>query len=108
MTVELDTTVLDRLSRRFGGSGDNAAAAIAFLIEGKAKMLAPVDTGTLKNSIHVENTGLGKRIVTDSVEYGVYVELGTSRMAAQPYLVPATEATGVEINQIIAEEMFGE
>ena len=108
MTVKLDTKVLDTLIKNFGGSADNAADAIAFLIEGKAKMLAAVDTGALKNSIHVENTGLAKRIVTDSVEYGIYVEMGTSRMAAQPFMVPATEATGAQLNDIIAKEMFKE
>jgi len=32
------------------------------------------------------------RIVADGVEYGLFQELGTSRMAAQPFMVPAVEA----------------
>ena len=32
-----------------------------------------------------------KRIVSDGVEYGVYVELGTSKMPARPCAVPAAE-----------------
>lgn len=31
------------------------------------------------------------RIVADGVEYGLYQETGTSRMAAQPFMVPAVE-----------------
>ena len=32
------------------------------------------------------------RVVADGVEYGLYQELGTSRMGAQPFMVPAVEA----------------
>ena len=31
------------------------------------------------------------RIVADGVEYGLYQELGTVKMAAQPFMVPAVE-----------------
>lgn len=32
------------------------------------------------------------RIVADGVEYGLYQEMGTSRMAAHPFMRPAVEA----------------
>lgn len=32
------------------------------------------------------------RIVADGVEYGLYQEMGTVKMAAQPFMVPAVEA----------------
>ncbi len=47
-----------------------------------------VDTGTLKNSVHVEPLGpLSQRIVT-GVDYDVHLEFGTSKMAARPYMGP--------------------
>ncbi len=60
------------------------------LIEGQAKELCPVDTGFLKGSIthDVNAEGDAVRIGTN-VEYGIYQELGTVKMAAQPYLRPA-------------------
>jgi hypothetical protein len=56
-----------------------------------AKIFAPVDTGALRSgleSIMVEE--LLARIATD-VNYDIYQELGTYKMAAQPFLSPAAE-----------------
>jgi hypothetical protein len=33
-----------------------------------------------------------ERIIADGVEYGVFQELGTSRLAPQPFMSPAVEA----------------
>lgn len=79
--------------------GARAAAATrktGASIERDAKILAPVDTGNLRASIGTEVSGDGRRgVMTVSVgptaAYGAYVEHGTSRMAAQPYLAPATQ-----------------
>lgn len=59
-------------------------------IEGLAKVLCPVDTGFLKSSIGHEVNGLSAEI-GPTAEYGIYVELGTARAAAQPFLGPATD-----------------
>ena len=61
-----------------------------------AKALAPVDTGNLRASIGMEVTGDGRTgrmtvAVGPTAAYGAYVETGTSRAAAQPFLWPATE-----------------
>lgn len=57
-------------------------------IAGDARRLAPVDTGTLRDSIRHEVSG-GVLWVLVGVDYGGDVECGTSRMAAQPFLRPA-------------------
>lgn len=54
----------------------------------KTVPVAKVDGGTLKNSGHVE-TGTLRAAITYGAHYAAYVELGTRRMAAQPYLAPA-------------------
>lgn len=65
----------------------------AFDIEGQAKNRAPVDTGALKNSISTEFEDGGLTgIIAPHVEYATYVEFGTRRMSAQPYMTPAAEA----------------
>lgn len=61
-------------------------------IEARAKAAVPVDTGTLKNSIQAEQVEAFSWQVGTPVEYAPYVEYGTSRAAAQPYLGPAAEA----------------
>ncbi len=62
-----------------------------------AKQIVPVDTGALKKSIHrtVLEDGHGTYIeIGSSLEYAIYVELGTRRMHARPYLRPALKAAG--------------
>lgn len=51
-----------------------------------------VDTGALKNSIAVEMDTPVRAIVSVGAEYGLYLELGTRRMAARPFLRPAVDA----------------
>lgn len=55
-----------------------------------AKAKAPIDTGTLFRSIGL-NVGDGglTAMVQPHTEYAAYVEFGTRKMAAQPYIKPA-------------------
>jgi len=64
----------------------------AFDIDRDAKKGAPVITTRLRSSIHPEfqRNGLGALVGTD-VEYAAFVEFGTSKQEAQPYLRPAFE-----------------
>lgn len=69
-----------------------ALAETAHKIETQAKILVPVDTSRLKNSIASDLTmlftKLSARVGTD-VEYAAYVEFGTEKMAARSFLFPA-------------------
>jgi HK97 gp10 family phage protein len=70
----------------------------AFLCQRRAVQKAPVDTGDLQLSITVGGISGGTlqpgalaAQVGPEAEYGGFVEFGTSRMGAQPYLIPAAE-----------------
>jgi HK97 gp10 family phage protein len=94
--------VFNKLPQLKGQSKQKASQAVrkaAFDIEAGAKQRAPVNTGALKNSI--EATGEdGKALaagglmaeIGPGVDYGIFVELGTHKQAAKPYLTPAAEA----------------
>ncbi len=69
---------------------ETALVAIGLAAESHAKELCPVDTGRLRNSITHTNDDDSAYIGTN-VEYAAYVELGTFRMKARPYLKPAAE-----------------
>lgn len=67
-----------------------ALTAIGMVAETHAKEYCPVDTGRLRNSIsHDTDMSVNAAIIGTNVEYAAYVELGTSKMRAQPYLRPA-------------------
>lgn len=63
----------------------------AFDVEAHAKSVVPVDTGKLKNSITTEMTSQTSAIVAPHTEYAIYVEFGTRKQRAQPYMRPAAE-----------------
>jgi hypothetical protein len=48
--IEVDTTRLDRILRNLPGNVADNVRAIAFNVEGKSKVNAPVDTGALRAS----------------------------------------------------------
>ena len=81
-----------------------ALEAIGLTAEGYAKELCPVDTGRLRNSISHAVEGDAVYIGTN-VEYAPYVELGTSKMRARPFLGPAAENHGQEYKELFEAAM---
>lgn len=82
---------IPQVSAQVRRRAEQVVAKAALDIEAQAKMRAPVDTGLLKNSIHVEPRSPLERNVSSPVHYSVYQEFGTRHMAAQPYMTPAAE-----------------
>lgn len=69
--------------------GDQYVASVVLpKVEAHAKRIVPFDSGDLHDSIHTEVSDEGMFVVADE-EYAAHVELGTSKMAAQPFLRPA-------------------
>lgn len=89
-----------------------------FMVETDAKKLCPVDTGRLRASIttRVDEDALAASVsaLTDLFErpaigvagtdvyYALYVELGTYKMAARPYLRPALEKNRSRIKTLLS------
>jgi len=89
--VEIDYGAFARLR----AEAIDTVAYVPDRVAARASMLAPVDTGTLAASIHSERVSdVHWEIVANprgrqGQGYAGFVELGTSKMAAQPYLRPA-------------------
>jgi hypothetical protein len=47
-----------------------------------------VDTGALRASMNVQKQKAGEYWIQDGVEYGLYLEEGTERMGARPFIAP--------------------
>lgn len=111
--IEFDASQVNRfaatLERAAGPAGALASAAIrktAFAVERDAKAFCPVDTGNLRNSISTTTTGDGRfKTMTAEIgptaDYGIYVELGTSRMAPEAYLGPAFDRHAHELQDAL-------
>lgn len=83
-----------------------ALEEIGITAEGYAKMKCPVNTGNLRNSItHVVDDKAA--YIGTNVEYAPYVEMGTSRTVAQPFLKPAAVDHSSEYERILKSELSG-
>lgn len=104
MTVNEDNT--EEASRGIVRAIDRALEEIGLAAEGYAKRKCPVDTGNLRNSIThaVDSAGDAVYVGTD-VEYAPYVEMGTSRTAAQPFLRPAATEHGSTYRSILKRNL---
>ena len=85
-----------------------ALEEIGLLAEGYAEMKCPVDTGNLRGSItHEVDTADDAVYIGTNVEYAPYVELGTSRQRAQPFLRPAASEHGERYRQVLKKTLGG-
>ena len=125
-SFRLDTRELDRIIREMDGNKNKVARMLAFELEAEAKKRAPRRTSAMSNSIYTVTkesdgyssaSGAAKQMnpqaetephptptgnvlanVGPCVNYAEHVETGTSRMAARPFLIPATETVSRKVN----------
>ena len=102
--IAVDLKSLDKLVRNLQRDLPEVAEDVVTMatmqIERTAKEKCPVDTGRLRDSIHSDiekdSDGTTGSVGTD-VEYGPHVELGTSKMQAQPFMKPAMDENKEDI-----------
>lgn len=109
MTFRIESSSLKRLALDLHAAPARTRARIsvvvrrtAFAVERDAKLLVPVDTGNLKNSI-TTNVGEFDAEIGPTANYGHYVEEGTSRMAPQPYMGPSAERNAPKFEAAMAQ-----
>lgn len=84
-----------------------ALEVIGGMAESYAKAACPVDTGRLRNSITHQQESENVEVIGSNVSYSVYVELGTSKMSARPFLRPAAEGHAAEYAAILKSFLGG-
>lgn len=104
VTVNKDNT--EEVSQGIVRAIDRALEEIGLAAEGYAKRACPVDTGNLRNSItHAVEGSEDAVYVGTNVEYAPYVEMGTRRTAAQPFLRPAATEHGSTYREILKRNL---
>lgn len=109
--IDSVTSMIDNFAEGLGKRLEHGLARGGAEVAGEARDRCPKSTektrpggihGELKRSITSHTEGMHCEIGTNK-EYAMYVEYGTCKMAARPYLVPALEAKADEVVQIIKE-----
>lgn len=120
VTVNEDNT--EQWGRDFNSALLKGLEAVGLMAEGYAKeeLSKPkphksgpprpnVDTGRLRDSVtHAIDNGEKAAYVGTNVEYGPYIELGTSTSGPFPFLVPAAQNHGDQYRQLIEDALKGE
>ena len=105
ISVSIDTSKLDEIIAKLPGNRDKIVKSTAMHVLGEARKRAPVKTGNLRNHSEVTD-GEGYANVEFQAEYAPYVELGTYKMNARPFLTPAIEAEAKLLEKRIKEELI--
>ena len=108
ISVSVDTTKLNEIIAKLPGNRDKIVKAVAFEVLREAQQKAPVDTGALRANADVNTKYAGDGIMSVEFyqEYAPYVELGTYKMAARPFLKPAVEAGEKKLVSLIKEGLI--
>ena len=103
--ISLDTSLLDAMSAEIEDKASLIIEDAGLEIVSEVYRLAPEDTGELKDSYLRESGMTGKLTFTirDGVSYGIFQELGTSKMAARPHVIPAVEDGEQELIKAFTE-----
>lgn len=119
--IEFDDGPLKALLKASPELAHELALSLGFEVEARAKVLAAVDTGFMRNAVYVNAQGHEGHGVAESAaqamdekasmfpspavppkgtvevvagaEYSIYVETGTATAGAQPFLAPALAET---------------
>lgn len=93
---------------RLGEAGRDMPEKVGRIVEKTARDMqadaiqrAPIDTGNLRGTTTLERVADATYRLTFHAAYAIYQELGTRRMRARPYMVPAWQAAGYRLMQAI-------
>lgn len=88
--VKVDTRKLDGVIQKLPGAANKATEMVADEIVVRARPLARVDTGEMRDSIQKFGSG-AHWAATATAAHSIYNEFGTRFMSAQPFMRPAAE-----------------
>lgn len=112
VSVYLDSGKLASVLSKFTYLGENviptemkALMTGSQVVVNSAKNRCPKRTRTLSKSIHLEPESDQSVVIGTDVHYAKYVEQGTSKMAARPYLRPALESNKKRVQNNVIRAM---
>lgn len=97
--VTLDTHLLDKITAEVSKKISMIIQDVGNETVSEIYRLSPEDTGEMKDSYLRESRMIDEHTfrIQDGVGYAIFVELGTSKMAAQPHVIPALEEAESEL-----------
>lgn len=107
MRIILTENRADELRAELSRAKKAALSAVGLQASKNVRQITPKDTGRLRSSISHRLQGDSAVAIGTNVEYATYVEMGTSKMKAQPYLRPGIENNAEQYRDIIKQYLSG-
>ncbi len=89
--LEMVQRLMDEIPEKLKKSSEVITEEYALMMITEAKRIVPVDTGHLRDNIFARKESQMLYLLLATPHYAAYVELGTCKMAAQPYMRPAVQ-----------------
>lgn len=87
--IRVDYNNVPKVTATLRSNTASKTLAVVKKIQSTAKVLAPVETGALRDSIVIEKVSEYKYTVYPLVEYALFQELGTIHNPPHPFMQPA-------------------
>jgi Bacteriophage HK97-gp10, putative tail-component len=99
---------MPEIMRRLDDTIDDGVERGALIAKGNIQDITPVASGRHKNSIVARKTGkMRAQVESDpDLEYPLYLEFGTSRMAARPHFTPGGDGSKSQIQELLERAMM--
>ena len=104
-SLKVKLNKLDPLTR---GAMSRGVQLAGLKVEADAKLVTPVDTGALRDSINTSGSSTANSAtatIGTNLEYAPFVELGTSKASAQPFLQPSLQKNKKTARKIVMDEV---
>ncbi len=88
--MPIDKWFIPQYMKEQEAKAEKALDIMAAVVESEAKIRVTVDTGNLRGSITTDKERL-VRGIGSNVEYAPFIEHGTEKQEAQPFLKPALD-----------------
>ncbi len=109
----VDIKFNDSYFKKLGLKGDSLDEAVDTAVdhgisdaENICRREAPIDTGNLRRSIHKRKPGKGQgELTARGASYWVYLQYGTSKMSANPFVTRTARKVKPKLQQYVLEEL---
>jgi len=110
MKLKIDFKGVKKVKTKFDNANKNINSNIDKYVESGAKkatkrlkLLCPVKTGKLSRSITLKQLNKGKYGISIGVKYWMFVEFGTKKMAAKPFIRIGIDSSKNNVKKTIEE-----
>ena len=110
--IEVEVKFTDSFNKKLGLSGKSFEEILDQAIdhtiqdaENTCRREAPIDTGNLRRSIHKNKPQTCVGELRSRANYWVYLQWGTSKMKANPFVTRTAKSVAPKIPQYIVEEL---